>query len=85
MTKLALSLVAALLPLCALAQDYPSRPVHLVVPAAAGGTVDILARAISAKLGEGLGQPVVVENRPGAGTNIGMEAVVRSAPDGLPP
>ncbi len=82
MTKLVLSLIAALLPLCALAQDYPSRPVHLVVPAAAGGTVDILARAISAKLAEGLGQPVVVENRPGAGTNIGMEAVVRSAPDG---
>lgn len=82
MTKLALSFIAALLPLCAAAQAYPSRPVHLIVPAAAGGTVDILARAISARLAEGLGQPVVVENRPGAGTNIGMEAVVRAVPDG---
>jgi tripartite-type tricarboxylate transporter receptor subunit TctC len=82
MIRLALGFVCALLPLFVLAQDYPSRAVHLIVPAAAGGTVDILARAISAKLAEGLGQPVVVENRPGAGTNIGMEAVVRSAADG---
>jgi tripartite-type tricarboxylate transporter receptor subunit TctC len=64
------------------AQGFPSKPVQLVVPAAAGGTVDILSRALSARLADGLGQPVIVENRPGAGTNVGMEAVVRSAPDG---
>ena len=64
------------------AQSWPSKPVQLVVPAAAGGTVDILSRALSARLADGLGQPVIVENRPGAGTNVGMEAVVRAAPDG---
>lgn len=63
-------------------QGFPTKPVRLVVPAAAGGTVDILSRALSAALAEGLGQPVLVENRPGAGTNVGMESVIRSAPDG---
>jgi len=66
----------------AFADGFPSKPLRLVVPAAAGGTVDILARTLSTPLSEGLGQPVLVENRPGAGTNIGMEAVVRSDPDG---
>jgi tripartite-type tricarboxylate transporter receptor subunit TctC len=80
-----LKLIAAALVLfstLAGAEGFPSKPLRLVVPAAAGGTVDILARAISAPLSEGLGQPVLVENRPGAGTNIGMEAVVRSDADG---
>jgi len=63
-------------------QGYPTKPIRLVVPAAAGGTVDILSRAISGALAEGLGQSVLVENRPGAGTNVGMEAVIRSMPDG---
>jgi tripartite-type tricarboxylate transporter receptor subunit TctC len=75
-------LVLALATGAAHGQPYPSRSLHLVVPAAAGGTVDILARTVSARLAEGLAQPVVVENRPGAGTNVGMEAVARSAPDG---
>ena len=66
----------------AFGQGFPWKPLRLIVPAAAGGTVDILARALSTPLSEGLGQPVLVENRPGAGTNIGMEAVVRSEPDG---
>lgn len=66
----------------AFAEGFPSKPLHVVVPAAAGGTVDILARTLSTPLAEALGEPVLVENRPGAGTNIGMEAVVRSDPDG---
>jgi tripartite-type tricarboxylate transporter receptor subunit TctC len=64
------------------AQAYPARPVRLIVPAAAGNTSDILARLLGQWLSERLGQPFIIENRPGAGTNIGTEAVVRSAPDG---
>jgi len=64
------------------AQPYPSRPVRLMVGYAAGGSVDIMARLIGQWLSERLGQPFTVENRPGAGTNIATEAVVRAAPDG---
>jgi tripartite-type tricarboxylate transporter receptor subunit TctC len=64
------------------AQTYPARPVRVVVPFAAGGTNDIIARLISQWLSERLGQQFVIENRPGAGTNIGTEAVVRAPGDG---
>jgi tripartite-type tricarboxylate transporter receptor subunit TctC len=64
------------------AQSYPARTVRIVVPGAAGNTTDILARLIGQWLSERLGQPFIVENRPGAGTNIGTEAVVRAPADG---
>jgi tripartite-type tricarboxylate transporter receptor subunit TctC len=64
------------------AQAYPSRPVKLIVPVAPGGALDILARLIGQWVSERLGQPFVIENRPGAGTNLGVEAVVRSPADG---
>lgn len=66
----------------ALAQDYPTRPVRLVVPFAAGGPADVYARAIATRLQESMGQSFVVDNRPGAGSVIGTDAVAKSAPDG---
>lgn len=65
-----------------IAADYPSRPIKLLVGASAGGTTDTMARAIAEPLSTFFGQPVLVENRPGAGGNIAAEAVARSAPDG---
>ena len=66
----------------ACAQGYPARPVRLIVGFSPGGPTDILARLMAQWLSERLGQSFVVENRPGAGSNIGTEAVVNSAPDG---
>jgi tripartite-type tricarboxylate transporter receptor subunit TctC len=72
---------------CAISQssfalDYPTKPVRLIVGVAAGGANDTVARLLAQMLSERLGQPVVVENRPGAGGNIGLEAVVNAPPDG---
>jgi len=66
----------------ALAADYPGRPIKIVVPYAAGGTIDSMARLLSPKFQAELGQPVLIDNRPGAGTMIGADAVARSEPDG---
>ena len=82
---LATSFVGALLglqPTLSLAQSYPARPIRMIVPFPAGGATDILARALSQKLGEKIGQTVVVENRPGAGGTIGADAASKSAADG---
>src|SRR5207244_1240498 len=73
---------AAAFPQFALADNYPTRPVRIIAGFAAGGGVDITARLIGQWLNERLGQSFVTENRPGAGGNIGTEAVVSSAPDG---
>ena len=77
---LAISLVA--FGASAQAQTYPDRPIRLIAPFPAGGLADVLARAVGDELTRSLGQPVIVENRTGAGGNIGAEAVARSAPDG---
>jgi tripartite-type tricarboxylate transporter receptor subunit TctC len=66
----------------AAAESYPARPVRVIVPVAAGGATDILGRLLAQWLSDRMGQPYVVENRPGAGGNVGTEAVVRAAPDG---
>jgi tripartite-type tricarboxylate transporter receptor subunit TctC len=66
----------------ALAQNYPTKPIRIVVPYAAGGTSDILARQIGPKLTDAWGQPVIVENKPGANGNVGADFVAKSAPDG---
>jgi tripartite-type tricarboxylate transporter receptor subunit TctC len=71
-----------ILPHAARALDYPTRPVHWIIGFPPGGGADIVARIIGAWLAERLGQQVIIENRPGAGTNIATEYVVRSAPDG---
>jgi tripartite-type tricarboxylate transporter receptor subunit TctC len=75
-------LTLALFAAGASAQGYPTKPIRIVVPYAAGGTSDILARQIGPELNKAWGQPVVVENRPGANGNVGADLVAKSAPDG---
>jgi tripartite-type tricarboxylate transporter receptor subunit TctC len=74
--------LASLIPAVALAQAWPARPIRVIVPYPPGGTSDILARSLGDKLGAALGQPIVVENKPGANGNVGAEFVAKSPPDG---
>ena len=78
----AAAVVAPALPRAVSALDYPRRPVRLIVGLAPGGTTDILARLIGQWLSERLGQPFIIENRPGAAGNVATEAVVNMPPDG---
>ncbi|SPA31381.1 putative extra-cytoplasmic solute receptor [Cupriavidus taiwanensis] len=79
---LVLSAASALLPAAAGAQEFPQHPVRMVLPYPAGGPTDLLARVVAVKMGESLGQGVVVDNKPGASGMIGAEAVARAAADG---
>ena len=73
---------AAVAGMTARAQEYPTRPVTIVVPTGPGGGMEMVARLVAPKLEQRLGKPFVIENRPGAGTNIGAAAAARAAPDG---
>ena len=80
--QLSVSILALIFAATASAQPFPTKPIQIIVPFPAGGTVDFFARVISTKLSEALGQSVLVENRAGAGGNIAAEAVAKAAPDG---
>ncbi len=80
--RAAAAALLALFASAALAQTYPDRPIRWLIPFSAGGPTDVLARAIAPKLSQALGQPVIVDNRVGAGGSIAMDALAKSAPDG---
>src|SRR5687768_15530278 len=81
MMRLAVFL-AALIPTLAFSQGYPAKPVRMIVPFAPGGASDFVGRILQPRLSELLGQQIVVENRPGASGNIGLDAAAKAAPDG---
>src|SRR6185295_4620416 len=80
--KLLAMLAAALLATMAQAQEYPAKPIRFIVPFPPGGSSDLIARAIAPRLSERMGQPVLIENRAGAGGMIGVEMVAKAPPDG---
>src|SRR5690242_13965856 len=82
MLRGALALLLAAVSFASAAQNYPTRPVKIVVPYGVGGSADVFGRFLAAKLSDALGQPFVIENRPGGGAVIGTDAVAKSAPDG---
>lgn len=75
-------LSAVLIPSAALAQTYPAKPIRIVVPFAAGGAVDVVARAVGQRMSEQMASPVIIENKPGASANLGAELVAKAQPDG---
>jgi tripartite-type tricarboxylate transporter receptor subunit TctC len=79
---LAISIIALVISFNSQAQSYPNQPIRLVIPFAAGGPSDVLARGFSQKLGESLGQPIIIDNKPGAGTNLAADFVAKSKADG---
>jgi tripartite-type tricarboxylate transporter receptor subunit TctC len=81
-TRRAALAVALVAPLLASAADFPTKPIRFIVPYTAGGTTDLVARTVGQRVSEKLGQPVVIENRGGAGGNIGMDAVAKAPADG---
>jgi tripartite-type tricarboxylate transporter receptor subunit TctC len=76
------AVIAAVRPSPAMAETFPDRPIHIIAPFPAGGLVDVLARTVGDEMARSLGQPVVVENKPGAGGNVGADLVAKAAPDG---
>jgi tripartite-type tricarboxylate transporter receptor subunit TctC len=80
--RLIATIMLATAGLSAHAAAYPDKPIHFIVPYAAGGTTDLVARVVGERVAARLGKPVVIENKPGAGGNIGMDAVAKAAPDG---
>ena len=82
MTRFAALLMAAAVSVAAQAQDWPTKPVRIVVPFAPGGTSSIVARSVAAEMEKGLGQPIIIDNRPGGGGNVAMQEVARADPDG---
>lgn len=82
LASLGLAGLLAIAPLAASAQDYPSKPIRMIIPFAAGGPTDVLARSLAKSMGDALGQPIVVDNRTGAGGSIGIDMVAKARPDG---
>ncbi|HWH47646.1 MAG TPA: tripartite tricarboxylate transporter substrate-binding protein, partial [Burkholderiales bacterium] len=80
--RCAAALLLVVIAACGKDQDYPARPVNLIVPFPPGGSSDLIARVVSERAGRALGQQIVIENRPGAGGNIGTEAAARATADG---
>ena len=72
----------AMLPVTVMAQNYPNKPIRIIVPFAAGGAVDVVARAVGQRMSEQMGNPVIIENKPGASANLGAELVAKAQPDG---
>lgn len=79
---LAATAALALAPTLASAQNYPTRPIKIIVPAPPGGAIDTIARVVGDKIGASMGQAVIVDNRPGASNNLGTDALAKAAPDG---